>query len=103
LIVRSLIALSVMLLAALPVAAAPKMHTVTMDGMRYVPESLTVKKGDTVVWVNKDVVAHTATAPAFDSGLIAPGQSWKYTVRAKGEFPYVCTYHPRMKGSLTVK
>ena len=54
--------------------------TVTIDASRFEPEQLTVQAGDTVVWVNKDLVAHTATSQMgdFDSGLIAPGKSWKY-------------------------
>ena len=34
----------------------PKTHTVTIEGMRFQPEALTVARGDTIVWVNKDIV-----------------------------------------------
>jgi plastocyanin len=76
-----------------------------MEGMKFQPDVLTVAVGDTVIWVNKDIVAHTATAPdgTFDSKLIAPDKSWKLTVRKPGDFPYVCTYHPTMKGTLKVE
>jgi plastocyanin len=83
----------------------PTTHTVTIEGMKFQPEELTVTVGDIVVWVNKDVVAHTATsskAGIFDSKLIAPDKSWKLTVRTKGDFDYVCTYHPTMKATLRV-
>jgi plastocyanin len=85
--------------------AAPKTHTVTMEGMRFQPEALTVAVGDTIVWVNKDVVPHTVTSDAagFDSKDIQGGQSWRYTARSKGDFPYVCTLHPSMKALLYVK
>src|SRR5215467_12608408 len=55
-------------------------HTVTMDGVGYAPSKLTVKRGDTVVWNNKDPFPHTvtATAGAFDSHDIGAGKSWKY-------------------------
>jgi plastocyanin len=83
----------------------PKTHTVTMEGMRFQPEVLTVAAGDTIVWVNQDIVPHTATSDAgrFDSKDIRGGQSWRYTARNKGEFPYVCTFHPPMKALLRVK
>ncbi len=84
----------------------PKTHTVTIEGMKFQPEALTVASGDTVVWVNKDLVAHTATsseAGIFDSKLIAPDKSWKLTVRKRGEFAYICTYHPTMKATLRVE
>ena len=46
-----------------------KTHKVAMVGMQFQPEVLTVAPGDTVVWVNQDVVSHTATSTAggFDS------------------------------------
>jgi plastocyanin len=99
----AVLALAVTLLLSVPAAA--KTHTVVMEGNRFVPEVLTVKSGDTIVWVNKDVVAHTATSSVakFDSGLIDAGKSWRYTVREKGEFAYVCTFHPMMTGVLRVK
>jgi len=86
-------------------AGKPMTHTVIIDASRFEPETLSVMVGDTVVWVNKDLVAHTATAKrgAFDSGLIAPGKSWKYKLKRAGEFAYTCTYHSTMDGTLRVK
>ena len=83
----------------------PKTHTVTMENMRFQPESLTVARGDTVVWVNKDLVPHTATSKAggFDSQVIQAEKSWRFTVRKKGEFAYVCTFHPTMTAMLRVR
>lgn len=84
----------------------PKTHTVTMEGIRFQPEELTVASGDVIVWINKDLVAHTATSSEsgiFDSQLIAPDKSWKFTARTKGNVAYVCRYHPGMKGMLHVK
>ena len=79
-----------------------KTHTITIEGMRFQPEVLTVERGDTIVWVNKDLFPHTVTAWSgpFDSGDIATGKSWSYTVKAEGLFGYFCTYHPTMKGTL---
>ena len=83
----------------------PKTHTVTIEGMRFRPEMLTVERGDTIVWVNKDLVPHTATSKAgnFDSKLIEADKSWNYTVRTKGDFAYICTFHPTMKAMLRVE
>ena len=85
--------------------AAPRVHTVLIEGMRFQPEGLTVAAGDTVVWINRDMVPHTATSASarFDSHEIAPGKSWTHTVRATGEFGYICTYHPLMKAILRVR
>jgi plastocyanin len=85
-------------------AAAATTHTVVIDGVKYDPEALTVNRGDTVVWVNKDPFPHTVTSKgAFDSHSIAAGRSWKYSASKAGEFTYICTFHPNMKGTLTVK
>jgi plastocyanin len=85
-------------------AVAAKTHTIAMDGTRFVPETLTVQRGDRVVWVNKDPFPHTATAAGtFDSKSIAAGHSWSYVARTSGEFAYVCTLHPGMKGTLFVQ
>lgn len=83
----------------------PKTHTVTIEGMRFQPAMLTVAPGDTVVWINKDVVPHTATSKAghFDSKGIQADKAWSYTVRETGDFAYICTFHPAMKAILRVE
>ena len=83
----------------------PVTHTITIEGMRFQPEELSVKAGDTVVWLNKDVVPHTATARpgGFDSATIDAGQSWKVSLAAPGVFDYVCSFHPTMTARLRVQ
>lgn len=86
----------------------PKTHHVDIRGMKYVPEALEVNVGDTVVWTNSDVMPHTvtSTAPApaaFDSKDLPAKQKWQYRVTAAGEHPYVCTYHPTMRGTITAR
>lgn len=86
------------------VAAARSTHTIAMDGTRFVPETLAVRQGDRVVWVNKDPFPHTATAAGkFDSKSMAAGDAWSFTASEAGELAYVCTLHPGMKGVLIVK
>lgn len=84
---------------------APATHTITIDGTRFDPETLTVDKGDVVVWVNKDPFPHTATSQSgrFDSKTIAADESWRYQTVRTGEFPYICLFHPTMKGLLRVR
>jgi plastocyanin len=87
-------------------AAADKAqtHTVVIDATAYAPATLTVKRGDTVTWVNKDPFPHTVTAAGkFDSKDIGAGKSWKYVARSAGRFDYICIYHPTMKGTLVVE
>jgi plastocyanin len=83
----------------------PATQTITIDALEYTPQTISVKAGDSVVWVNKDPFPHTATSKAgkFDSRAIGAGKSWKHTPQAKGEFAYVCTLHPTMEAVVRVE
>jgi len=84
-------------------AAAPRVHTVVIDKMRFggVPPDLRV--GDTIVWVNNDLFRHTATARDNSFSLdLAPKSSGKTVIKRSGSIPFHCLYHPGMKGALTV-
>lgn len=86
------------------VAAHAETHVVTIEGMAFTPSSLTVRRGDTVVWRNKDAVPHTASASGrFDSGKIPAGKSWRHAMKKAGSYDYVCTYHPGMKAAVVVQ
>lgn len=69
------------------------------------PKDMTVPVGTTVTWTNMDSVAHTATADdgAFNSGNLNPGQAFSFQFEKAGTFDYSCTYHPGMKGTVTVQ
>ena len=76
----------------------------TIDGSAYAPSMITVRKGDTVTWVNKDPFPHTVTAAGkFDSKSIAANGKWSYRATQAGDFDYICTFHPNMKGTLVVQ
>jgi plastocyanin len=87
------------------VSQAPATHTITIENMRFNPEALSVRRGDRIVWINKDLFPHTATAKAkeFDSGSIAAEGSWVFVTNEPGEYAYVCTFHPTMAGMITVR
>ena len=70
----------------------------------YNPIPVEVKVGETVTWINDDSVIHTATSTdgTFDSGIMRKGQSFSYTFDTAGEYPYYCTLHPNMVGTVVV-
>ena len=71
----------------------------------YSTNILMVPLGATVTWTNNDPgMAHTVTSTdgKFDSGMLAPGQSWSYTFNDPGDFDYLCTPHPWMKARISV-
>jgi len=85
-------------------AAAAAETTVVMDGVKYEPATVTVKRGATVSFVNKDPFPHSVTAQGkFDSKEIAPGKTWKYKAAKPGKYDYICTLHPNMKGTIVVE
>ena len=77
---------------------------VSINYSAFSPGSLTIKTGTTVTWKNDDNMTHTATANggSFDTGDIAPGASKSYTFTTAGSFPYHCTYHSGMTGTIVV-
>ncbi|HWI14344.1 MAG TPA: cupredoxin family copper-binding protein [Burkholderiales bacterium] len=103
--ISSITVAALLLYAGSFASAAAATHTITMDAMGYSPETLHVKRGDTVVWVNKDPFPHTATAVdrSFDSREIASGKRWSYVAKTAGKHPYGCTFHPTMKATLIVE
>jgi plastocyanin len=88
----------------LPLLAGAAEYHVVIDGMRFTPQVVQVKPGDTIVWENRDMCAHNVTAAAagVGSGELAPGKRWRYVVRAGPSFDYLCTLHPVMKGRVDV-
>jgi plastocyanin len=83
----------------------PPAGAVSIANMSFSPASLTVYVGTTVTWTNNDAMAHTVTSDgsSFDSGNIAPGGKYSRTFSTAGSFPYHCTIHPTMTGTVTVK
>jgi plastocyanin len=84
-------------------ASAPLVLHVAMKNMKFSPATIEIKKGDTVEWKNDDITPHTATSAAFDSGSIASDAGWRHTFTQAGSFPYYCTFHPGMKGTVVIK
>jgi plastocyanin len=78
---------------------------VAMDGVSFTPDQLIAKVGETVTWTNKDPFPHNVTSSGgeFKSGDIAPDAQWSFHATAAGRFPYTCTLHPGMNGTLTIE
>ena len=95
--------------AAPPAAAAPSASgevKVTMQNIKFVPEAITVKVGQKIVWENTDGdIPHTVTATDgadFDSGNMKADDTFDYTPAKTGKIAYVCTIHSGQNGSITI-
>ena len=97
----SLIAVTV--LGLLSASAQAATIQITIDKLVFAPAEVKAKVGDTIEWVNKDALAHTATGTHGEWNVaIAPNKSARLVLRKAGAFDYYCTYHPNMKGRLVV-
>lgn len=80
--------------------------TVTIQDFAFSPSAITVKKGTTVTWTNKDSATHTVTETDGQdgpkSGNLEPGKSYSFTFNAVGTFKYDCSIHTSMTGTVTV-
>jgi plastocyanin len=79
---------------------------VAMEGIEFNPAEVRVSAGDTVTWTNDDTVGHDVTGDEFrsgDPGGMQNGDTFEHTFDKAGTFDYVCTVHPGMEGSVTVK
>lgn len=84
--------------------AAAQAAAVSIAGFAFDAPSLQIGKGTTVTWTNNDGVPHTVTSDdgAFDSGPIAPGESYTFTFADPGVYAYHCQIHPSMTARVLV-
>ncbi len=84
---------------------APITHNVEIRKFKFVPDRLSAKPGDTIVWTNLDIAPHTATANdrSWDTGMIKKGQSKSLTVSEIQSSGYFCRFHPHMKGDVQIE
>jgi plastocyanin len=98
-----LLALIVAPLGLASVSAHAATIQIVMEKLGYVPAEAQAKVGDTIEWVNKDILAHTATATDGDwNVVITPNKTEKLVLQKAGAVDYYCKYHPNMKGRLIV-
>lgn len=83
---------------------APSLYVVQIEQMKFFPEDIKVHKGDTIMWINNDMVAHDITEEKnkiWSSSLLQPGKSWKLIADSSAD--YYCSIHQVMKGSFQVQ
>jgi plastocyanin len=86
-----------------PSAAAPRTYVVVIDKMKFGAAPPGLRAGDAVIWDNRDIFRHTATAKdgSFNVDLPA-GKKGKTVLGKAGTFVFACKYHPGMQGVLKV-
>jgi len=71
----------------------------------FVPNPSTVAQGTVVTWSNTDSTTHDIVSDTgvWDSGRVAGGDSFRFTFATRGTYPYHCTIHPSMTGTIVVQ
>lgn len=82
-----------------------RVHVVDVRGFGFVPATVRASVGDTVVWINRDALPHTATATdsAWTSPELTMNERWRWVVTGSGTREYLCAYHPTMRGVIEVR
>jgi plastocyanin len=103
------------MIATLPLSAAspgvtaktpqPATLEVKIDNFSFGPATLTVAVGATVTWTNRDDIPHTvvSTDKVFKSKVLDTDEKFSYTFTKAGTYPYFCSVHPKMTGSIVVQ
>lgn len=81
--------------------------SVSIVDFAFTPKTITVPVGTTVRWTNNGSAPHTVTSTsrpkAFDSGTLGSGDTFEFTFKTAGQFPYRCSIHPSMTGTVIVE
>ncbi len=86
-------------------SAAPATVEVKIDNFSFGPQSITVAVGTTVKWTNRDDIPHTVVSSegVFKSRVLDTDETFSFTFTKAGSYPYFCSVHPKMTGTVVVQ
>ena len=90
-------------------APAPKTVSINIDNFAFGPQTITINKGDAVIFTNSHGVPHTVTSDVgagptgLDSGNMNQSDDYKFTFNDTGTYRYHCAYHPSMRATVVVE
>jgi plastocyanin len=76
---------------------------VQIKNFKYIPAVVTINKGDTVRWTNLDKAPHDVMGDDWNSEMLQQGMTSEVTFDTSGEYDYICSVHPSMKGQVIVQ
>jgi plastocyanin len=87
------------------VAAADAPNSIIVKDFMFAPNSLTIKAGSSVTWVNKDDEPHTVVSDSgtFRSAALDTDETFSFKFDKPGTYHFTCSIHPRMVGTITVE
>jgi plastocyanin len=75
---------------------------VTIEKLVFMPADVKARTGDTIEWINKDVLIHTATVKGGWEVMIPPKTTASQTLKSEGMVDYYCRFHPNMRGRIFI-
>ncbi len=95
--------IAAVLMSGMSVPAHAASIQISMENLVISPAEASAKVGDTIEWINKDILAHTATARNGDFDVtMPPNKTVTWVLKKAGTVDYYCRFHPNMKATLTV-
>ncbi|HSQ37764.1 MAG TPA: cupredoxin family copper-binding protein [Acidimicrobiia bacterium] len=87
-----------------PATTGADQYAVVMESFAFTPAELTVPVGATVTWTNLHAANHDVVSAdgTFESPLFGTGETYSFTFTEPGEYPYICSIHPSMEGTIIV-
>jgi plastocyanin len=92
----------VMMSVACVVPAHAETVRVVIKGLGFEPARISARVGDTVEWVNEDILAHTATVRGDWDVLIPPKKTVGFVLKKPGDVEYFCRFHPNMTARIAI-
>jgi len=104
LLIASILGLSFLTGSAEATDGGKKDYQIEISQFTFGPKDISVKPGDTITWINRDIAPHTATAnnKSWSSPRMMQNESWTLAVTRDTYAQYFCKYHPAMKASISV-
>ena len=78
-------------------------HTITIENNTFNPSQITIKTNDQVQWSNEDTVEHQIKGEGWGDIPIKSGEKYTQAFIKPGTYPYSCTIHPEMTGTIIVE
>ena len=82
-----------------------KQNKIEIKDFAFNPQTLTVKSGETITWINRDEEPHTIVSVEKQfkiSTALDTDQAFTITAGAPGTYTYFCSVHPKMTGTIVV-
>jgi plastocyanin len=100
---RRILLIATALTIAISVPAHAATIQITMENLVILPAEVSAKVGDTIEWINKDILAHTATARNGEwDVMLPPKKTGTLVLKKAGTVDYYCRFHPNMKATLVI-